>query len=1240
MPSAADRNLLFGILALQMDFITRDQLVAGMNAWVIDKSLSLGAVLVKQGALSQDNHDLLAPLVAAHIRKHDGDPQKSLAAVSSADSARRELEQIADAEVQASIGHMTAASAKDDEIGTRPFVSVGASTAAGVRFRVLRPHAKGGLGQVYVAHDEELPREVALKEIQDRFADNVDHRKRFLLEAEITGGLEHPGIVPVYGLGQYADGRPFYAMRFIGGDNLGEAIKRFHRADGDKQRDAGERSLSLRKLLRRFQDVCNAIAYAHSRGVLHRDLKPGNIMLGKYGETLVVDWGLAKTGVGGQQGAAGKSASSATTQRYVAPDDSKSGVLTEAILQPRTSGSAETVAGSAIGTPQYMSPEQAAGRLDLLGPESDVYSLGATLYCLLTGKTPFEDADTGTILKRVQQGDFPRPRQISSAIPTPLEAICLKAMAGQPKDRYLSPRDLAEDIEHWLAEEPVSAWSEPMSVKIGRWVKRHKPLVSGLAAAVTVAMFAGAVGLFWQQSEQNRRATERLLRLQSVREAVEQTEKARQEYAGVLRTPGGIFGLLNEPERWRSQIQVAGAFLNRAQGLMRGNDGDYDAELQRQLKELQDSLDMDEKERRTALRLEKIRIDRATAIQGRFDNATPAREYPLAFAEAGLPIANETAETLAQRIQSSPIKQQLVAALDDWALLTTFYVPTKELPEKLLAVARLAEGSTLWGDRVRQTSVWREPATVMELSKTAIEQNQSPQMLALVARLMGANKLDRENWLRKAQERYPTDFWLNYLLGNTLLAKNPLEAAGFYRAALAVRPTNVATYNNLGNALRMQERWQEAMAAYGKTVILDPRYAGGYLNLGIAHYDQKQWTQAATAFRKAIDIEPDLAPAYNNLGNALRDQMLVDEAAAAYRKAIGIDPKYAPAHHNLGLLLQERGKYEAAVEAYRRVIELEPHNAQAHNDLGIALHHRKHFADAVAELREATKLAPKLATGYLNLGVVLREQLLADHRKGGLSDANAYPKFSNIADRKRRFAEITDAFRKAVDNDKQLAAAHGGLGEVLAWQGAFAEAAAAHQQAVELLPPKHPLRDVNQRYLSQCKRLLALEQQIPVLLANAKSADAATLLEAAQLCQDYKNDYATAVRLYRAAFTVDPAAGAKLATRHRYFAACAAVLAASGRGPEPVKLAADQAALLRQQARDWLRADLDAVALQLKNGKSNSKNSVLPEVSSWQMDPDLADVRDSKSLERLPADEREPWQRLWGDVKQLLRDRS
>jgi serine/threonine protein kinase len=232
----------------------------------------------------------------------------------------------------------------------------GTPIPAGARFRILRLHAKGGLGLVSVAHDDELNREVALKEIQECHADDQDSRARFLVEAEITGRLEHPGIVPVYALGHYADGRPFYAMRLIKGESLKDVIERFHKATAHG-RDPGEQTLELRQLLGRFIGVCQTIQYAHDRGILHRDLKPSNIMLGKYGETLVVDWGSAK--------ALGK----------------KEIASAEATLKPASGGDgSKTLPGSAIGTPAFMSPEQAAGRLDQLGSASDVYSLGATLY--------------------------------------------------------------------------------------------------------------------------------------------------------------------------------------------------------------------------------------------------------------------------------------------------------------------------------------------------------------------------------------------------------------------------------------------------------------------------------------------------------------------------------------------------------------------------------------------------------------------------------------------------------------------------------------------------------------------------------------------------------------------------------------------------------------------------------------------------------------------------------------------
>jgi WD40 repeat protein/serine/threonine protein kinase len=226
-------------------------------------------------------------------------------------------------------------------------------------------------------------------------------------------------------------------------------------------------SIEFRQLLGRFVDVCNAMEYAHSRGVLHRDLKPGNIMLGKYGETLVVDWGLAK--VKGRDG---------TTT--VADEDT--------LVPSSGSGSAPTQMGSVIGTPAFMPPEQAAGRLHEPGPASDVYSLGATLYYVLTGTAAFRSSTVTELLRKVQAGDFPSPRSVNRNVSLALNAICLRAMALQPSNRYSSPRALADDIERYLADEPVSAHGEPLSVRTRRWMRKHPRSVASLAATLLVGL--------------------------------------------------------------------------------------------------------------------------------------------------------------------------------------------------------------------------------------------------------------------------------------------------------------------------------------------------------------------------------------------------------------------------------------------------------------------------------------------------------------------------------------------------------------------------------------------------------------------------------------------------------------------------------------------------------------------------------------------------------------------------------
>ena len=469
---AANRDLLFGLLGLQTGLVDQSALVAAFHVWTRDKSRPIAEILTAQGALDAGEKALLEGLAEKHLARHGGEAERSLAGLKAGRSIRECLAGLGDPVIEMTLEHAGSDPTEPDS-GAGATMSMGAATSDGLRFRVLRPHARGGLGAVFVAHDAELDREVALKQILDHHADDPTSRARFLLEAQITGGLEHPGIVPVYGLGSYADGRPYYAMRFVRGDSLKEAIAAFH-ADAATKGDPGRRSLALRKVLRRFIDVCNAIDYAHTRGVIHRDIKPANVIVGKHGETLVVDWGLAKT----------------MDRAESAPASD------ERTLRPSSgSGSAETLPGSALGTPGYMSPEQARGDLDRLGPWSDVYSLGATLYCLLAGRPPFEGDDLGAVLKAVREGDFPPPRAVDPAIDRALEAVCLKAMAAEPSGRYATPRALADDVERWAADEPVTAWSEPASRRARRWARRHRTAVAASAVAVLAALFGTAAVL-------------------------------------------------------------------------------------------------------------------------------------------------------------------------------------------------------------------------------------------------------------------------------------------------------------------------------------------------------------------------------------------------------------------------------------------------------------------------------------------------------------------------------------------------------------------------------------------------------------------------------------------------------------------------------------------------------------------------------------------------------------------------
>jgi serine/threonine protein kinase len=357
----------------------------------------------------------------------------------------------------------------------------------GDRFTILRPHARGGLGVVHIAHDNELDRHVALKEIREKHADDPQARERFIREAQITAKLGHPNICPVHSLGTDDKGRPYYAMSVVRGKTLQNAIAEFHASPKSRSSDLLH-SVEFRALLQSLIDVCGAVAYAHNRAVLHRDLKPSNIMLGTYGETTLLDWGLAKSLAFG----------------VPASLDAEPPIrLTE------SHDSQETLPGAAVGTPSYMSPEQAGGRSDRVGRTTDVYGLGATLYAILTGVAPVKESTKEETLERVAQGKFQPPRAVNPRIPKPLESICLKAMSREPVQRYQTSEELAEDIERWLADEPVSSYTDSTWETARRWARRNRATVA--FAGLLLALSSVGLGVSnYQVSKERDRANDAL----------------------------------------------------------------------------------------------------------------------------------------------------------------------------------------------------------------------------------------------------------------------------------------------------------------------------------------------------------------------------------------------------------------------------------------------------------------------------------------------------------------------------------------------------------------------------------------------------------------------------------------------------------------------------------------------------------------------------------------------------------
>jgi serine/threonine-protein kinase len=1265
-----DRNLLFGLLALQTGLIDQGVLFTAFNVWTRNKTQSMAAILVSQGDLDAARRSLLEALVAEHLKMHGDDPHKSLAAIEAGPSTRERLAELNDADLAASVAligpnllgvsrehsrpipaaadssrsdrmvHLLTEQQRRWEQGEQIFVedilkanpdlstdpervldliyneiilrerrgespssneyagrfpelsdairrqfeihrvfaedgpepsagtaertatfSVGTSSSSGLRFRVLRPHARGGLGAVFVALDTELHREVALKQIVDRHADDPTSRRRFLVEAEIAGGLEHPGIVPVYGLGSYANGRPYYAMRFIRGDSLKDAIAAFH-GEAALKRDSGRRSLELRKLLRRFVDVCNAIEYAHSRGVLHRDLKPGNIIVGKHGETLVVDWGLAKS-VGRAE------TSVASEERTLVPSSA--------------SGSGETLPGSALGTPAYMSPEQAAGDLDRLGPRSDVYSLGATLYVLLTGRPPFDGIDLGALLEAVRFGEYLRPRKVDPSLEPSLEAICVRAMARAPEDRYASPRELADDIERWMADEPVTARRESLAERVRRAMRRHRTLMVSSAAV----LFLGLIGV----SAFAALVSDKNGRLIAANSATRQAE------------------LLADARLDRAMASIEDYFTGFSADALKG--GQLPTVLRDRLlakprdfyeqlaAELRAKPNPSERERALLAKGQR-NLGRILSILGKNSEAREQDKAAIASFEA----------LVARHPDVADYQNGLLAT---WTSLGLVHADTGRADEAIDAYKKAIE--------VGEALAARHPE-VDEYQNGLARSNNN---LGLV--LAAKGQADQAAGACKK----------SVMTYETLVAREPNKVE--YQYGLASSNTN------LGIVLGFAGRSDEAADAHRKAVEIYERLAARYPDVG--------------------DYQNGLATSQGNLAIVLSAKGRIDEAIGALRKAIrtyealvGRQPDVpqfqgglARSLGTLGILELDTGLLDVAVASLRKAMtvyralaaryadvpEYQHGLGACSNNIGLALADAGQPEKAVSEFRESVAIFKALtvrhpdvplyqnglAMSQTYLGVVLAATGRTDLAVAAYKNAIAIGEA--LAVRQPNVPDFQDA----------LANSHKKMGLLLKTQRRFADALDQLHGALKASRPGTPANAEISAAIRETERAMALSGRLPALLKAAdRPKDASEGLVFAQLCYD-QSRYAAAARIWDVALAADPKLADDRESAVRYKAACAAVLAAAGQGNDKPALDSDAAAKLRAQAQKWLTAELAVWTEVLETGPAQAKAVVLT-LQKWLFDRDLASVRDRDALAKLPEAERKDWRELWERVTALL----
>lgn len=998
---------------------------------------------------------------------------------------------------------------------------------------------RGGMGAVYRARDPEFQRPLAVKVMLADVKKRPDLEQRFWAEAKITGQLQHPGIPPIHHKGRLSDGRPFFAMELIEGQSLSQLL-----AASDEREVDSVHFLSI------FEQVCQTMAYAHSNGVIHRDLKPGHVMLGLFGEVQILSWGLAK------DLSDGGSDEQAADETSIVPSEIEGGLAGE---------------GSDLETLSYMPPEQARGEIDELDTRSDVFGLGAILCVILTGRPPFDAESFEEASAKATRGDLSDAYDRLERSGADQELVKLAKWCLAP-DKETRPRDASKvaeavavyqhRVQQRLREAELQrAAAEALTAEEKR--RRRVWILLGAVALLAV------VGFGMVTSMEARRRAEIRLYTEQIEIAVGRAEDRRASLHRLLAdaTPGGWRYLQDRPTEWRVRIGSALADLRNAKTLANRSGEHLASELWGRIFALETGLARDSEEREIALRLEKLRLESAVLEGTDFSHNKTKQSYAAELTDAGFPVLSESPTEVARLLKASPLRERLVVALEDWASVPQ----DRETAERLLQIARLVDPDDQ-RDRIRDYSTWQDATRVQQLAKSLRPGTLSPRMLYLIGTLL-RDPAEAEAWLRDAQALYPRDFWINFKLGQLLTETKPVEAVGFNRAALVVRPNSAAVYNNLG----------------------------------LAQTSQGDLEAATTSLRRAIDIDPRFAAAHYSLGNVHLIEQDYDAAEASYRRALQIDPAIFHAHHGLGVVLEAKGDPAAAVEAYEKCLEYAPNHSPTQLSLGKAHLTLKDIARAIPAYEKAIELDPDNHLPHYGLGNCYRQ------REG--------------------FQQAIESYRRAIQLDDSFGYGYLAMADCLYSLGRYDEAVAAGERGLELLPQSDGSRAAAADSLKMYLAGQELDNDLKRFQQGEKPVIALRQVKLAQFCLLQKKLYAEAVTLYRSAFESDPVLRDDLPSAHRYNAVCAAISASAA---DELANRKEEQAAFREQARQWLIADLKQRAVRLRDGNAVESAKMRDFLRRWLTSDDLAPVRDESALAKLPDEERKQWRELWSQVQTVL----